>query len=414
MDKSLNVPRFYVEYLNPRLSEGDIGDSFQRFVYELLLFDYPNLHFFPARGKDGGIDLIQPTTTSRLVVECKYVGKDGLDEAQSRWRSVANNLAKHIADPAGPTKFQAQYGPWYRTKPPIGEYLFCVSSVLANQDQIDQLEGEIAQFFAELGAAHDHLAYLTKLSVKVIDWNDLCGRLQRRPHIIFRWFPLTRPQGLMPLDESPDRGTFRSYLSSDKLPYYGRGQHLNVAPAPQGILIPDEEGLLDQLKDGTSTGLIITGSGGIGKTRLTLEIGRLAQRKDWMALRVQSRLRNDAIEHLAERITPDTSVLLLIDYIETQRDFAELIETLNDFNDTYSLRIRYVANCRTSYYQAVAATPHHRQVDLSPIDQSLALRWIEGYQQEAVRHILKNSGIEITDEYLKVCNDIPILAVFVS
>jgi hypothetical protein len=410
----MDIPRFCKEELNPRLCQQDLGGTFQTFVHEVLLHDYPDLHLFPSMGKDGAIDLSQTMAASRTIFECKYISGDGVEVCQSVWRSVAHNLEKHLADSSGPTKGQAQYGPWYRTNPLIREYIFCVSSILSNQNQIDQLKQEIFNFFAELSSKHEHLRHLKELSVEVLDWNAWCSRLKQHPQLIFRWFHLTRPQGLVPLDDSLDRSTFRSYLSSDKLTYYSRGQHLKVVPAPPGIDIPDEENLLNQLEGRNITGLVVTGGGGVGKTRMMLEIGRLAQRKGWLVLQVQSRLREDALERLAERITSNAPVLLLIDYIETHKDFAELVDILNDLNDTHFRHLRYIASCRTSFYQTIAAIYKHKRVDLSPFAQDSTISWFEGYQKQTVRHILVQSGLEVTDRHLIICRDKPILAVLVS
>jgi len=410
----MDIPRFSKEQLHPKLLHQDLGDAFQKFIHELLLSDYPDLHLFPSKGKDGAIDLSQTLEASRTVVESKYIGKDNLKEAQVAWRNVADKLERHLAEPNGPTSGQAQYRPWYRTDQPISEYIFYISSLLANQDQYDRLIKEITDFFTTISSKHEHLRHLNGLSVAVFDWNDCCSRLKKQPHLIFRWFPLTRPQGLVPLHDVPDRGTFRSYLSSEKLAYYSIRQHLKLNQSPAGMDIPDEENLLSLLEGGDITGLVVTGSGGIGKSRLTLEIGHLAEDKSWLVLRVQTRLREDALEILAERIIPDTPVLLLVDYIETQRDFSELVESLNDLNDTYSLQLRYIANCRTSFYQTVEATSRHRRVDLSPIVQEPYLNWFKEYRLQIVRHILEFSGLEVTEDHMAVCHDIPTLAVFVS
>jgi hypothetical protein len=340
--------------------------------------------------------------------------EDGLAEARRRWRDVAVKLTKHLADPAGPTKFQAQYGPWYGTTPPIREFIFCVGSVLQNLEQRDELQHDIAGFFNELGFTYPHLSHLRDLSVKILDWSDLETRLRQRPHLVFRWFPLTRPIGLLPLEESIEHGTFRSYLSSDKLPFYGRGQHLRTVPAPAGVDIADEEELLRLLEEGSVTGLMLTGAGGIGKTRLTLEVGRLAQQKGWTVLRAHGRLKEDTLTVLGERLTPTAQVLLLVDYVETQRDFGELVETLNGLNESYALNVRYAASCRTSYYSTVAAASRHRRVDLSPPSEDRSQSWLRSYREQTVRHILEQSGIRVTEEYLAVCRDIPVLAVFVT
>ncbi|MCK5346131.1 MAG: ATP-binding protein, partial [Candidatus Heimdallarchaeota archaeon] len=411
----MEVPNFSKENINPKLCQQDVGDSFQDFIYDLLHPEYTDLHLFPSRGKDGAIDLSQTEDTSRVVFECKYISEDRHDnDCSGEWKEVAKKLDKHLADASGPTKGQAQYKPWYRTNQPISEYIFCVSSIRSNQNKIDTLEDEIKEFFSSLSSKYEHLTHLNELSVKVIDWSDCRSRLKQRPHLIYRWFPKTRPQGLVPLDDSPDRGTFRSYLTSEKLPYFSLGQHLKDIPAPQGIDIPDEDNLLNQLEGGDTTGLIVTGSGGVGKTRLMLEIGRAAKQKGWMVLRVQSRLKDDAIEQLAERLTPEIPVLLLIDYIETQKRFTELVDTLNELNDTLSLQLRYVASCRTSFYPTISAISRQKQVDLSPINQYSVMSWYGDYQRHIVRHILENSGVDITDRHLEICNNKPILAVFIS
>nr|MDQ5835297.1 hypothetical protein [Acidobacteriota bacterium] len=408
----MEIPRFD-QHENKAADADGLGEAFQKFAYELLLFDYPDLHFFQGRGKDGAIDLAQTKDGPRCVVECKYVGTDGLEEVQRRWRKVADNLSRNLAQAEGPA--EKQYEPWYRTDSPVSEYIFCVSSEFKNLGQEDRLQQEIADFFGELGARHAHLSHLSRLSVTVLDWNDLKARLRKHPHLLLQWFKLTRDYGLKTLDETVDRTTFRSYLYSDKLPYYALRQHLSAVPAPQDEDIPDEEGLLSLVEGDRLTGLVLTGAGGVGKTRLTLEIGWLAQSKGWVVLRVLRRLKEDAIEHLAQLVTPETKTLLLIDYVETQRDFDELVNVLNDRNDSAGLRLRYVANCRTSYYKTIAAIAHQEKVDISPaLEDPAAERWYDGYRRRTVRHILEYSGIEVTEKHLTVCRDIPVFAVFIS
>jgi hypothetical protein len=106
-------------------------------------------------------------------------------------------------------------------------------------------------------------------------------------------------------------------------------------------------------------------------------------------------------------------VLLLFDYVETQRDFAKVEQAINDLNDTCFLKLCYVASCRTSYYRALPASSRRHRVDLSPFVQDADLEWLEGYRRETVRHILEHSGIQVTEEHLAVCQDVPTLAVFI-
>ncbi|HVQ36087.1 MAG TPA: hypothetical protein VMS31_01045, partial [Pyrinomonadaceae bacterium] len=405
----MEIPRFEKRAINPRLAPTDIGDAFQGFVHELLLPEHPGLHRFPGGGKDGGIDLIA-TSESCFVVECKVVGEDDYAAVERRWKEVKKKFEEHTSDPAGPTSGQSQYGPWYSWDKPVSEYVFCVSASLANEQQRRDLQKTIADFFHDLARQRVHLSHLSQLAVTILDWHDLNTFVRLRPHLLFRWYPATRPNGLVPLDEAVDFGTFRAYLTDAKLPYYSLADHLRTAPVSGILSILDEESLLTRLEDPGITGLVISGKGGIGKSRLSLELGWLALRKGWSVMRVQSRLKEGALEELCERLTPDTPVLLLIDYIETQSDFGELVETLNVLNDSGVARLRYIATCRTGYYhQAIAASGRHFPVDLTPPPGAAALNWFANYREQTVAKILAESGLEVTPQHLAVCHDLPIL-----
>jgi len=219
-------------------------------------------------------------------------------------------------------------------------------------------------------------------------------------------------RGLTSLETKISDTSFRNYLTDEALPYYSRSAHLSIDPAPVNSAIADEIELLQRLNRNELTGLIITGSGGIGKTRLMLEIGRRAAAESWVVLRVRERVKTDAIYQLADMIDHSQSVLLLVDYLETQQDFSELVETLNELNEDEGYRFRYLANCRTTYYSSIRDVYKHQRVNLSPPDE--ALDWFKRYRCETVRHILRQSGVGITDEYLDLCKETPILAVFLA
>jgi hypothetical protein len=183
-------------------------------------------------------------------------------------------LEEHLSDANGPTKGQSQYLPWYSADTPIAEYAFCVSAEFGNEQQRRDLKEAITTFFHGLARQRPHLSHLRALEVSIIDWNNLCDHLRKRPSSIFRWFPASRPNGLVPLDEPGDVGTFRSYLYDAKSPYYSLAEHLRTTPAPEGVAIPSEESLLSHFESPDVTGLVIYGKGGIGKSRLTLELGK--------------------------------------------------------------------------------------------------------------------------------------------
>ena len=408
----LRIPRFSREDVNPRFTaEADIGALFQQFAWEVFLRDFPDLRNFAGSGRDGAIDQSATHGDLRTVIECKFLGEDGLPRAQKAWREVAAHLSDNLADPAGPPPGQPQYRPWYRREPSIHEYWFCISSGLGAQENQDALREEIAAFFQKLARSRPHLAHLGDLDVAVFDWGAFETRLQNRRSLAFRWFPGALLAGFAPLDDFRPAGRFRVYLSSEKLPYYSRARHHGTRIAAHGFFA--EEDLVDALKPGERDGIIISGPGGAGKTRLTLELGRIAQERGWYALRVKSHLRTEDLDVLAQN-AGEEPILLLIDYLETQRGFPDFVERLGDLNDELGTHLSYIANCRNSYYPSVATTPRHKPVEIGHEPGEGAGPLQPSFESGLIRHIFSTFGMEGTAEQIAVAGHSPILAVFLA
>ncbi|MCP4663969.1 MAG: hypothetical protein GY856_51960, partial [bacterium] len=405
----MEIPRF----------EG-LDDCFEELVHDVLAPEYPEIERFGSKGKDGAIDLSAPLDDGRAVFECKLISEDGRAPARKRWCEVAGHLEDHLRDPGGPTPGQIQYRPWYRTSPAIRRYTFCISSFLQNLDQRDELRRDIQAVFRRLAEEHAHLAHLAELEVAILDWRDLSERLEKRPHLAYQWFPRLFPRGLSSLDSASRRDTFRAYLSSEKLRFYSRAEHLDRHP-PADARIDAEDGILDKLfGDEMASGLVITGSGGVGKSRLALELGYRAATRGWIAVRA-SRVTEESVEAFTVGLDPEQRALLVIDYVETEPHFDEAVARLMELNDELGLGVRFVATCRTSYYPKVAAVDGVRRLDLSP-EPTAERSWLEGYRRAAIRHILEHGGLVASSaepearstELLDVCSDTPALAVFLA
>jgi hypothetical protein len=407
------IQRFAPEHLNPHLLGDDLEETFARFAGELLRCEFPGLHVYPTGGKDGAIDFFAPLPSGLLVGDFKCLSADGYEPAARAWKEVEGRLSVHLAAAGGPTSGQSQYAPWYSTERPIQKYCLCTSSRLKNLAQGDRLTNEIRQVFSLLSQSHAHMQHVRDIDIVVIDWNDLNLLLVSRPQVALRWFPALRPRSITIVDEaSVGVGTFREYLSVRKLPYYSRRHHQELLHATSNHL--DEYELLASIDFGATTGLLITGAGGIGKTRLSLELGHRAASLGWLVLRTIGRVERDDLERFAESLSRDQPVLLLIEYVETQRDFEALVGTLNELADQFGLKIGWVATCRTSYYGIVEAVPRHRRIDLSEraaIDNPASEA---GFQAAVVRHILEESGVGADENAVRVCRSLPVLAVFLA
>ena len=405
---SSDIPIFHVDDADPALVKGDPGDAFQRFVLELCLSDRPQLRGYQGAGKDGGIDLSEPCDGSLKVVECKYIGSANVKEAEKRWEKTADNLRRNLAEPGGPPTGQSQYGPWYETNPAIVEYLFVVNQKLKNEAQRNDLCNKIRAEFQTL-AALPHLRHLVELHVAVIDGNDLQTKLRLNEHVLFRWFPRTHaPSGLASLDAGIRRG-FLVYLYDEKLPHYRLSYHIEKFPPPAGVEIEDEHSLFDRLVRNECVGLILSGSGGVGKTRLTLELGRLAREHSWVVFKVADTF---DLDEVTRRIRPEEPTLFVFDYLETQGGQSVLLERIIGRNRDEGRRMHFVASCRSSYLRSVRQLVDVRIVDISPRPGSPPESWWHGYRNAAVHSILEQGNLDPTDEVLGACRGIPVLAVF--
>jgi hypothetical protein len=175
---------------------------------------------------------------------------------------------------------------------------------------------------------------------------------------------------------------------------------------------------MTSLAQDDETGVIITGAGGVGKTRLSMELALFARTQGWLVLQASPRLQREDLEHLAEAYSSsqDQRILLLFDYLEQARHFPELVDQIISLNVSYGYRIRFAATCRSAYYHSAVdrSLPHHRHMDLTPPAGAAAREWIDSHRAAAVDHILKHVGLSADEAHRAVCHGTPVLAVFLA
>lgn len=111
---------------------------------------------------------------------------------------------------------------------------------------------------------------MADIQVHVRGWDDFHGELRRRFPLRYRWFG-DLPQGVVPIrDKRFKSRSFRRFLFEDSLPFFSRERYLAET---SGQKLTREEHLVSNLSaaDGDEA-LILAGAGGVGKTRLSLEL----------------------------------------------------------------------------------------------------------------------------------------------
>jgi hypothetical protein len=377
-------PTFTEQYLDAK----EPGALFHAFIAELFRRRLPSLISYGAFGKDGAIDLYDPETCS--VIECKFIGEVGSQAIKARWRQVQRNLFRNL-QPTEPEIGQSQYAPWYETQKPIRRYVLCASSTIQGDQHRREIESLVRSDFLTL-AKRSGLEHLAEISVELWTWDRIAPELAQYPALRLSWFGQQVPTALTPLRVADENrhiaGTFKHYLSTTGLSYV-RLSAANLTPAA----------VLQELTCSPASCLIVHGPGGIGKTRLALEVAREGMRQGMMAYEaLSSHLDAEAVGQLA-RLSAGADCVILVDYLEEVADFDSVNYAVRIAN-LEGASIRLLATCRSTYWQMAQSEMH------------LDVKEVELLTQDAQAVVLSILGEEHSD-LLEVCKGLPVLSAFV-
>ena len=393
---------------------GKDGDDFQRFVWEALRsghFEsltgrYVRPYF--TAGNDGGIDHVAVGDDDQIIFESKFFGKNRGGQPSDDWTALSRRLGENLRVNAGRAYKDVDrlYKPWFDINRRVKGYWFCTSGDFKSGAQTE-LRDKIKAFFSEF-AEEPSLAHLASLNVEVLGWNDFNGVVTANPALHFRWFG-NLPVGLRPLRSIAEGKTFRKFLDEGALPFFSREEFNRKAEVEGRTRLTDEPSILSTLLGGEEQlGLVLSGPGGLGKTRLALQLGLDAESSGWLVLQIERHARREAIEGLARQHASLARILLIIDYAEAAGSLFGLVQEMERANADGGHRFRFIATCRASALSAVKEALEeidYRLIQFSGEADDRYARWV-------VANILAGEDIPGAHDIAEVCGGLPVLAAF--
>jgi len=392
------------------LDREDDGGAFERFVDECLRLEAPGKTLVRglARGADGAIDLADADQRLKHVVECKFVGSDSKSTAVERWNEVRRHLEGNLLPLAqGDENRRKRYRPWLKSEGDLEEYTFITSTICASADERNQLRRLISDFFVKQSKAHEELSHLRDVKVDLRYWDDLIGQSARFTPLFYRWFG-GFPQGYGDLELSFGSQTgFKQFLASRNLPYFSRDCYmLEIGQDPVSQL----DAVLQHLTQGNEARThVIFGPGGVGKTRLSIEVCEKARDSGWWPIRLDRKASVSKLDSLCQGHADSAKLLLFIDYAEAFEELDRLPEAVSRLANDGKHRISVLASTRSSSLQRVT----DRLIGSQPEATDVSVAAVQnGYASWLVRKIIGHFDIPQSEAVARACKGLPAMAAF--
>ncbi|WP_165768532.1 ATP-binding protein, partial [Sandarakinorhabdus cyanobacteriorum] len=237
-------------------------------------------------------------------------------------------------------------------------------------------------------------------------WDDLVGKAASYPALFYRWFG-GFPPGFGEVEASfGSPGSFKNFLSGRNLSYFGPAAYA----ADIGAVGPDPiAAALDRLITGPGRALVISGPGGVGKTRTAIEICLAASERGWWPVRLDRFASADGIAMLCRSHASSAKLLLFIDYAESFRALDTLPEAVFRLAQDGGHQISIVASTRNRAAQPVVDQLYGMETD---VISTGGHEHAPGYRHWVVARILAEARIPEADNVAASCAGLPVMAAF--
>jgi len=384
-------------------------DSFQQLIGDALHEVHgATAHVSPTLGRDGSIDawVEQPVSSCNLlgnldgpvIIECKD------HQTQPTWPITWRNILAGWGKVSIKLKDQAEEGfsgkfePWRRAY----SYVYCISATIPDQQSKDDLTSTIKRFLLTIAP---HIK-----DVVVCDWGTLSFWLNKQRRVADIWLGVGHPAITGHLQYIQSLTGFRQYLLNEHLAY--------EAPDPGTDTHP--EVLWEFLAAANAEhqpGLVLHGPGGVGKTRLCLEVATRAYEQGWRVLHLSPTEESLTERDLTEVITADKRpTLLCLDYIDFMQSSDYLIKGIRLVREAanHGTRLRYMANSRPIWahtkMRESAALETYLFRELRPTDDENE-RLLRQIVNSVTPMALEKWGYQ---ELRRVCGHRPIIALLIA
>lgn len=340
------------------------GDAFQQLCFDLLTHDFKNkgirLTLYPTKGPDGGVDISgEDSNHNKIIIECKK--NNTIEDAQKALNDLKSTLLKSLGKPEAS---ESRYSSWFN--PQFQQYIYCVSCTFPTDHKRENFKKKIKDMLEGLSDI-EGLKHLQQVAEKVelYSWDDLKPILENTPFLYHKWIEANFIEGVENVSKpiNPKEPRYKDYLYTEKLKYFSRKQYRAENPEA-GDLVTEADIFDNLLHQERYNGCIIYGEGGIGKTRMMMELGFTAEKQGWIVYKITKDI--ESLGNLRNLLYPGSKHLLVFDYIEENPLFEpNIVEQLYDIHPETCIKV--IGNCRKTYtyLPELLDTEEFLKVDLS-------------------------------------------------